>query len=129
MTLEEAIKHCKEKAEEKRRDYEQTCAYNISSEGCLKCAEEHEQLAEWLEELKDWRIREEMSKKDRATIIIQGEKLFLTDGHIKALIDYENEQSIRRATQDILNDMTDFNKEIVEEYKYTGKEFDNKEKE
>lgn len=55
MTLDEAIKHCKEKAEEKRKDYEQACAYNIPSEGCLKCAEEHEQLAEWLEELKAWR--------------------------------------------------------------------------
>lgn len=56
MDLDEAIKHCEEKAEEKRKDYERACAYNIPSEGCLKCAEEHEQLAEWLTQLK--RIKE-----------------------------------------------------------------------
>lgn len=52
MDLDEAIQHCEEKAEEKRKDYERACAYNIPSEGCLKCAEEHEQLAEWLKQLK-----------------------------------------------------------------------------
>ena len=55
MTLDEAIKHWEEKAEEKRKDYERACAYNIPSEGCLKCAEEHEQLAEWLKELKAYK--------------------------------------------------------------------------
>lgn len=55
MTLDEAIKHCEEKAKEKRKDYEQACAYNIPSEGCLECAREHEQLAEWLKELKEYR--------------------------------------------------------------------------
>ena len=63
MTLDEAIKHCEEKAEEKRKDYERACAYNIPSEGCLKCAEEHEQLAEWLKELKALRETMEMMKK------------------------------------------------------------------
>lgn len=43
MTLEEAIIHSKEVAIEKR------------SEGCIECANEHEQLAAWLEELKDYR--------------------------------------------------------------------------
>lgn len=55
MTLDEAIKHAEEVAEEKRKDYERACAYNISSEGCLECAEEHRQLAEWLKELKTLR--------------------------------------------------------------------------
>ena len=57
MTLDEAIKHCEEKAEEKRKDYERACAYNIPSEGCLECAKEHEQLAEWLKELKAYKER------------------------------------------------------------------------
>ena len=52
MTLDEAILHCEEVAEGKRKDYERACAYNIPSEGCLECAKEHEQLAEWL---KDYR--------------------------------------------------------------------------
>lgn len=43
MTLDEAIKHCKEKEKEQ--------ALN----GCFACAEEHKQLAEWLKELKEWR--------------------------------------------------------------------------
>lgn len=55
MTLDEAIQHCKERAEEKRKDYERADAYNLPSDGCLKCAEEHDQLASWLEELKDRR--------------------------------------------------------------------------
>lgn len=42
MTLDEAINHCKEKAE-----------------GCSECAEEHRQLAEWLEELKTLRTERE----------------------------------------------------------------------
>ena len=36
MTLDEAIIHCKEKAQ-----------------GCSECSEEHRQLAEWLEELEE----------------------------------------------------------------------------
>ena len=56
MDLDEAIKYCEEKAEEKRKDYERACAYNIPSEGFLKCAEEYEQLKEWLTQLK--RIKE-----------------------------------------------------------------------
>ena len=55
MTLDEAIKHCEEKAEEKRKDYERAVALNIPSDGCFECAREHEQLAEWLKELKDYR--------------------------------------------------------------------------
>ena len=43
MTLDEAIKHAREKANE------QKC------QSCKKCAEEHEQLARWLEELKKYR--------------------------------------------------------------------------
>ena len=55
MTLDEAILHTREVAsEEKIRSG--ICVQNDSEcdkfSTCLKCAEEHEQLAEWLEELK-----------------------------------------------------------------------------
>lgn len=54
MTLEKAIKHCYEKAEELRhKAYDEGTAEDRIN--CLDCAEEHEQLAEWLEELKEWR--------------------------------------------------------------------------
>lgn len=55
MTLDEAIAHCQEKAEELR---EQPFKEKMDIEDiaiCEECAEEHEQLAEWLEELKELR--------------------------------------------------------------------------
>lgn len=39
MTLDEAIQHCRDK------------------ENCSQCGQEHKQLREWLEELKDLRTR------------------------------------------------------------------------
>ena len=71
MTLDEAIKHCKEKAKELRTEAEQLRdigevisspkqPYNEPVKDCLECANEHEQLAEWLEELKELRkLKEE----------------------------------------------------------------------
>ena len=49
MTLQEAIKHCEEKASD-----------------CNKCADEHRQLAEWLLELKERRERDETDGHKRA---------------------------------------------------------------
>lgn len=56
LTLEEAIKHAREVAREKH--YEAT--FNFPElkgyyDSCLECAEEHDQLAKWLEELKSLR--------------------------------------------------------------------------
>ena len=45
MTIDEAIIHAREVASRKFDDRVH----------CIKCAEEHEQLAEWLEELKQYR--------------------------------------------------------------------------
>lgn len=66
MTIEEAIKHCKEVAEEQKRRLaicsksEEYCLKEcvqtvIPEKSCLDCAEEHEQLAKWLEELVELR--------------------------------------------------------------------------
>ena len=55
MTLDEAIKHCEEQAEEQKKKGELADAYNLESESCYECAKEHEQLAEWLKELRDYR--------------------------------------------------------------------------
>ena len=49
MTLEEAIKHCKEEAEKYME-------YGIETE-CYQCGQEHEQLAEWLTELQELRLQ------------------------------------------------------------------------
>lgn len=55
MTLDEAIIHAREVASE-QKIRSGACVQNDSEcdkfSTCLKCAEEHDQLAEWLEELK-----------------------------------------------------------------------------
>jgi hypothetical protein len=53
MTLDEAIKHCKEKTEH-LRDGVRTCQSMTVAEqaDCLECANEHEQLGKWLEDYK-----------------------------------------------------------------------------
>jgi hypothetical protein len=54
MTIDEAIKHCKE------------VANGITAQGeCKECAEEHKQLAQWLGELKQLREREEHCEMTR----------------------------------------------------------------
>ncbi len=57
MNLDEAIKHCEEVAESKEKqikngDWEKD---SLTERNCIKCAEEHIQLAEWLKELKMYR--------------------------------------------------------------------------
>lgn len=48
MTIDEAITHCKEQVQEQAK------------KGCYSCAEEHQQLAEWLKELKAYRNKSEI---------------------------------------------------------------------
>lgn len=65
MEIDEAIRHAEEVAEqnEKDGDYAKRRGFNIYSDECQKCAEEHRQLAEWLKELKA--LREQ--KRPRGT--------------------------------------------------------------
>jgi len=56
MTLEEAINHAREVAEKNRKCHEEnTIILSNRWISSMRCAEEHEQLAEWLEELKQLR--------------------------------------------------------------------------
>ena len=61
MTLDEAIKHAEEVAEEKLNnavyimDKMKSDVALKNAEKCKQCAEEHSQLAEWLKELKQLR--------------------------------------------------------------------------
>ena len=63
LTLDEAIKHAKEVADMNYNDAEKfdsnDSVENYMKANCIKCAEEHEQLAEWLEELKSYKDLEE----------------------------------------------------------------------
>ncbi len=61
MTIQEAINHAKEVTAEKYKEGFLCHANSGDSENdkkndeCVKCAKEHEQLAEWLEELQQYR--------------------------------------------------------------------------
>lgn len=63
LTLDEAIKHAKEVADMNYNDAEKfdsnDSVENYMKANCMKCAEEHEQLAKWLEELKSYKDLEE----------------------------------------------------------------------
>lgn len=63
LTLEEAIKHAKEVADMNYNDAEKfdsnDSVENYMKANCMKCAEQHEKLAEWLEELKSYKDLEE----------------------------------------------------------------------
>ena len=63
LTLEEAIVHAKEVADMNYNDAEKfdsnDSVENYMKANCMKCAEEHMQLAEWLEELKSYKEAEE----------------------------------------------------------------------
>lgn len=63
LTLDEAIKHAKEVADMNYNDAEKfdsnDSVENYMKANCIKCAEEHEQLAEWLEELKSYKDAKE----------------------------------------------------------------------
>ena len=73
MTLEEAIKHCEEVAEENEKRVKPYQCESINKKlyevnkkewnACLECASEHRQLAEWLKELQKWRaLRDNINK-------------------------------------------------------------------
>ena len=93
MTLDEAITHAREVASEQKRR-SGACVQNDSEcdkfSTCLKCAEEHEQLAEWLEELKflkQWKsdIMDSFCKYD-----VNSFKELVTNARNKAIDDYMN---------------------------------------
>ena len=56
MTIDEAIAYARKEAEDKRADADWKFRHGrLNADDCISCAEEHEQLAEWLEELKSYR--------------------------------------------------------------------------
>lgn len=60
MSIDEAIKHCEEVAENKQRQVDEEAweKGSLTEKKCLECASEHRQLAEWLRELKAYREAE-----------------------------------------------------------------------
>ena len=62
MTIDEAIEHARDKANE--QNYYASFERGKHIQSCKKCAEEHEQLARWLEELKQYRDMDIVHCKD-----------------------------------------------------------------
>ena len=92
MLIDEAIEHAREVAEIQRNNDKLNKTLGKSSPyyntDCIKCAEEHEQLAEWLEELKAYRQYIDLTE------IPEQYKLGFQDGIIagnnKAIDDFAN---------------------------------------
>ena len=99
MTIDEAIAHAREVASRKFDDRVH----------CLKCAEEHEQLAEWLKELKAYREIGTVEECRNSVLDIQ-------KAYNKAIDDCK-ELTFREVVYcDSLNDRTEF-RELAEQLK------------
>ena len=94
LSVDEAIEQAREVAKEQRKDNE-NCKYKSEygckgcadyySKPCIECAEEHEHLAEWLEELKCYKNDNDFS--DYADRL---HKIAFNSGYNKALDDFVN---------------------------------------
>ena len=105
LSIDEAITHARAVAEEQRELF-RLCPYPSQEcngadickclknkhDGCIKCAEEHEQLAEWLEELKAYR------------------EIGTVEGYKSAIECYTKEYLLRRNLQDQIKEQ--YNKAI-----------------
>ena len=100
MTIDEAISHAREVAEIHRNNDKlnktlgkRSPYYNTD---CIKCAKEHEQLAEWLKELKDYR------DKNKMVVRVDVENMDSVKDKIDELSKYAESQ-YNRAIDDFVN--------------------------
>ena len=97
MTLDEAIAHAREVASRKFDDRVH----------CIKCAEEHDQLAEWLEELKMYKslapreLVSEKQKNDRAIEYNKGFDYGFNTGYNKAIDNFAEKMKYEYGSDEI----------------------------
>ena len=86
LSIDEAIEHAREVAERNRKQYKNCPAdrRDIEHQTCEQCAEEHEQLAEWLEELKALRNGLKIKCDSLNEALEKGKKI----GYNKAIYDF-----------------------------------------
>ena len=103
MTIDEAIAHAREVAEIQRNNDKLNKTLGKSSPyyntDCIKCAEEHEQIAEWLEELKMY--------KEVGTV----------EGYKSAIECYNEEYTMRKSNKQYNKAIDDFERIMCEELK------------
>ena len=86
LSIDEAIAHAREVAEDKRADADWKFRHGrLNADDCISCAEEHEQLAEWLEELKAYR-----EKKCNKSVYLASKSVDKIDAVNKGYIDGYN---------------------------------------
>ena len=99
LTLDEAIQHCLEVAEENDK-ITNTFDYSLKTKSdCKECAAEHRQLASWLKELKKyriahWKLRDMDYEYDFNSMfgknpMYYGEKVWDLFGDMDASVEYE----------------------------------------
>ena len=88
MTIDEAIAHAREVAKNKMAEYQNHYDKDAHyyPRQCKKCAEEHEQLAQWLEELKVLRLERLLPTTNE----IIASKVGYETGYNKAIYDFVN---------------------------------------
>ena len=86
MTLDEAIKHCEEIAMDKT-NLAQTLWDSKEKARCKECADEHNQLAQWLIELKILRNNEVLDKIRAEIEIITNGISFIDKNKVFEIID------------------------------------------
>lgn len=86
LSIDEAIAHARDVAKRNREQWKNCPAdrRDIEHQTCEQCAEEHEQLAEWLEELKALRYGLKIKCDNLNEALEKGKKV----GYNKALDDF-----------------------------------------
>lgn len=129
LTLEDAIAHAKEVAEKNYRgaDFESIDSVDDDIKAnCVKCAEEHEQLAEWLEELKFYKDAEEQGLLLRLPCKIGDivwELCLCDDGNYKIFPMIVKTISKYGALRQVKKDITIWNIYAESDYTYMYKSF------
>ena len=123
MTIDEAIAHAREVAEIQRNNDKLNKTLGKSSPyyntDCIKCAEEHEQLAEWLEELKEYKQNTDICPICDTYCSYLAEEF--ENGYNKAIDDCKELTFREVVYYDSLNDRTEF-RELAEQLKVGVKE-------
>lgn len=83
MTLDEAIKHAEEVAEQNKWFEENY----LEHKGCKECAEEHRQLAEWLKELKAYKKQEPCTDAVSRQAVLDGIDTYINKAQSTGTID------------------------------------------
>lgn len=88
MKIDEAIEHAREVSTEQKRRAG-ICVQNDNEcdkfSGCLNCAKEHEQLADWLEQLKEYQQLEDQGRLIELPCKV-GNQLYYIDSYYNTVV-------------------------------------------